>query len=312
MPAVSVIVPVYNVEQYLRRCLDSLCAQTMNDVEFILVDDGSTDHSSSICDSYAENDSRFRVIHRKNGGLSAARNTGIEAASGTYLMFADSDDWVEPGFCEYPYERALMDNAQLVIFSYTMIDFPSSKIIQSHEDGPISEEEAMYLLHHGNSLVAWNKMYYRTLFDHIRYPEGRLFEDLGTTYKFVHEASSISYLDMKLYNYCYHSSSLSHKSAGKGAMDNYELSRGHIRDLDAWGYKELAYQLRNNMELYYLVSFGANGPYGKEASAYCRSLPFRPKNYPLDHTIMLNLYRAAPPLFDLAAKAFGKRYELPE
>lgn len=102
MPKVSVIVPVYNVEPYLRQCLDSIVSQTLKDIEIILIDDGSTDGSGEICDEYKREDHRIRVIHKVNEGLSAARNDGIDASTAPYIMFVDGDDWVEPEFCETP------------------------------------------------------------------------------------------------------------------------------------------------------------------------------------------------------------------
>ena len=116
MPKVSVIIPVYNVESYLRKCVDSIIGQTLINIEIILVDDGSTDRSGSICDEYRRQDGRIQVIHKANGGLSSARNVGIDAASAPYIMFLDSDDWAEPGFCEIPYDAAVDTNSDLVIF----------------------------------------------------------------------------------------------------------------------------------------------------------------------------------------------------
>ena len=112
---VSVIVPVYNVEKYVRQCLESLKAQTLEDVEFVIIDDGSTDSSGRICDEYSI-DSRFRVFHTENRGLSAARNRGLDEARGEWIEFVDSDDWVLPGFCEVPLKAAIENNADLVIF----------------------------------------------------------------------------------------------------------------------------------------------------------------------------------------------------
>ena len=115
-PLVSVIVPVYRVEAYLEQCVDSLLGQTLERIEIILVDDGSPDSCGAICDRYAAADPRVRTIHRENGGLSASRNTGIEAAAGEYLMFVDSDDWVESDYCGLPWELARTSGADLVMF----------------------------------------------------------------------------------------------------------------------------------------------------------------------------------------------------
>lgn len=115
-PLISVIVPIYNVEKYVRKCLDSLVAQTLREIEVICIDDGSTDRSGEIADEIARDDARFRVIHTENRGLSAARNRGIDEARSQWLMFVDSDDWVSPEFCRVPYEAAIEYGADLVIF----------------------------------------------------------------------------------------------------------------------------------------------------------------------------------------------------
>ena len=116
-PLVSVIVPNYNVERYVRKCLDSLRGQTLREIEVICIDDGSTDESGRIVDEYAKEDERLRVIHTENRGLSAARNRGIDEARADWLMFVDSDDWVDPDFCKVPYEAAIENQADLVIFA---------------------------------------------------------------------------------------------------------------------------------------------------------------------------------------------------
>ena len=121
-PLLSVIVPVYKVEDVLSRCLDSLCRQSLQNIEILLVDDASPDRCGAICEAYAEKDPRFRVIHHpENRGLSATRNTGIAQASADYLMFVDSDDWVHEDFCKLPYECAEQTGADLVMFGYRNI-----------------------------------------------------------------------------------------------------------------------------------------------------------------------------------------------
>ena len=156
-PKVSVIVPMYNVEAYLPRCLNSLRRQTLSDIEIILVDDGSPDRCGEIADRYAREDGRFRVIHQANAGLSAARNRGIELASAPYLMFVDSDDWVEPDFCRIPFETAEEHGADLVIFRRwrdgLLDQEPEAELLP---EGLFSKEEVMPLLYHGAGVVAWN------------------------------------------------------------------------------------------------------------------------------------------------------------
>lgn len=118
MIKISVIIPVYNVEKYIRKCVDSVINQTLKDIEIILVNDGSPDNCPAICDEYEKTDSRIKVIHKKNGGVSDARNAGIDIATGEYLVFVDSDDWIEPNTCEILFDEATENNAEFVIPAY--------------------------------------------------------------------------------------------------------------------------------------------------------------------------------------------------
>ena len=117
VPDISIIVPIYNIKAYLDQCLNSLRNQTLQNIEVILIDDGSSDGSSGVCDTYVKKDSRFRVIHKQNEGLSAARNEGLNAALADYIMFVDRDDWVEPEFCEAPYHVAKKNRSGISGFS---------------------------------------------------------------------------------------------------------------------------------------------------------------------------------------------------
>ncbi len=146
MPKVSVVIPVYNVRDYVSYCIDCVVSQTLTDIEIILVDDGSTDGSGDICDKYASADNRIIVIHKQNEGLSSARNDGIEASRSPFVMFIDSDDWVEPNFCELPYNMAEKEKADVVLFTFNRI-FDNTNAIRADVDlktGRLSEEEAMY------------------------------------------------------------------------------------------------------------------------------------------------------------------------
>ncbi|MBR4456598.1 MAG: glycosyltransferase family 2 protein [Solobacterium sp.] len=312
MRRVSVIVPVYNVAPYLKRCIESLLDQTMKEIELILVDDGSTDGSEAICDEYAERNPGICVIHTPNQGLASARNTGIDAAESEYIMFADSDDYVEPDFCRIPYECAVKNHADLVIFGYSRTGFKDHKQPFTHEEGWLADRQAQYLLHHGMACVAWNKLYRRSLFETIRYPEGRVYEDFGTTYKLLHKADSIFYLNTRLYHYCYRVSSLSNHRIGRSELDSFELSLEQIRSLAEWNYPEIAQEVKDDMYLYYLVCFGNHGAYAKECSDYCRSLKLFPAYFPLSFRIMLVCYRYLPPVFDLISIFSHKRVRYPE
>lgn len=207
-PLISVIVPVYRVEEYLERCVKSILSQTYKNLEVILVDDGSPDQCPAICDACAEKDARVKVIHQENKGLSGARNAGIDAASGEYLAFVDSDDYVSPHFIEELYQ--LLQDTGCAIgqcrFSYVK------------GDGLVEEGDSAFCIYRGESLmeqlygpeekatcfvVAWNKLYRAELFKEtgIRYPEGRIHEDEATTYRLFHEAKKLVFLDRALYGY---------------------------------------------------------------------------------------------------------------
>lgn len=207
-PLISVIVPVYRVEEYLERCVKSILSQTYKNLEVILVDDGSPDQCPAICDACAEKDARVKVIHQENKGLSGARNAGIDAASGEYLAFVDSDDYVNPHFIEELYQ--LLQDTGCAIgqcrFSYVK------------GDGLVEEGDSAFCIYRGESLmeqlygpeekatcfvVAWNKLYRAELFKEtgIRYPEGRIHEDEATTYRLFHEAKKLAFLDRALYGY---------------------------------------------------------------------------------------------------------------
>ena len=207
-PLISVIVPVYRVEKYLERCVKSILSQTYKNLEVILVDDGSPDQCPAICDACAEKDVRVKVIHQENKGLSGARNAGIDAASGEYLAFVDSDDYVNPHFIEELYQ--LLQDTGCAIgqcrFSYVK------------GDGLVEEGDSAFCIYRGESLmeqlygpeekatcfvVPWNKLYRAELFKEtgIRYPEGRIHEDEATTYRLFHEAKKLAFLDRALYGY---------------------------------------------------------------------------------------------------------------
>lgn len=204
----SVIVPVYNVAAYLSRCVDSLLEQQDVELEILLVDDGSTDASGSICDGYAARDSRVRVIHKENGGLSSARNAGLDAAEGEYLTFVDSDDYVEPD--SYGPMLALAERwgARLVCGGRYDVDGNTGEKtvgLCPEKTQRISGEElaGRIFLWDGCDSSACDKLYHRSLFDTIRYPEGRVCEDVPVTYRLVLKAEWVVLWNRPYYHY-YH------------------------------------------------------------------------------------------------------------
>ncbi len=207
MAVISVIVPVYKVENYLSRCVDSILAQTYADFELILVDDGSPDNCGAICDAYARQDERIHVIHQENGGLSAARNAGIDwvfANSGSaYLAFVDSDDWVAPDYLRQLYQAVSDTGCRISVCGlYKTQGAPLPE--GSGSPAQVMDAEAYYcsqVIHDGVTMVAWNKLYHRSLFEKLRYPVGKLHEDEFTTYLAVYEAGRVAVLSDPLYAY---------------------------------------------------------------------------------------------------------------
>ena len=180
-PLLSIIVPVYKVENYLPKCIDSILAQTFTDFELILVDDGSPDNCPALCDAAAEKDARVRVIHQKNGGLSAARNAGLDAARGAWIGFVDSDDYIAPEMYEVLYQAVQSTGADLALCDYAEVDEAGTPCPQMHVSLSEGELTGQELLKRASGLMvqlAWNKLYRRAIFTQLRYPEGKLNEDL--------------------------------------------------------------------------------------------------------------------------------------
>ena len=215
---ISVIVPVYNVEEYLSRCVDSILAQTHSNLEVILVDDGAKDASGVICDGYAAQDPRVKVIHKKNGGLSSARNRGLEAAGGEYIAFVDSDDWIEPD--AYAHLLHIMDkyDVKLVCGGRYDVDGDTGEktvgLCPAREEAISAEELAgRIFLWDGCDSSACDKLYHRTLLENFRYPEGKVCEDVPVTYRIVLAAERVAVSDKPFYNYFHRSGSISTAAA---------------------------------------------------------------------------------------------------
>lgn len=203
---ISVIVPIYNVENYLVECLNSICSQTYSNLEIILVDDGSTDSSGRIADEYADGDCRIQVFHRENGGLSVARNKGVKVASGEYLAFVDSDDVIADSFVQTLYDMIL--EKKVLIAQCGLLRFVDQA---PQKPGP-KEAFRMYsgiemqlqLYNHAvevEAVVACNKLYHKRLFQEIQFPEGRYHEDEGSTYLLYDLAQKVAVTRQPLYYY---------------------------------------------------------------------------------------------------------------
>lgn len=202
-PLISVIVPVYNVEKYVGKCLDSIINQTYQNLQIIVIDDGSNDSSGKICENYAKKDDRIEVIHQKNGGLANARNTGLKYAKGVYVTFIDSDDWVEDIFVEILYQDIIQNNCNISMVKH-FIDYPQKSIVAASKAQILmnSKECLKKLLYADDvDISAWGKLYRSSLFDTIRYPDGYEFEDTVTTPELVINAQRIFLNSIPLYHY---------------------------------------------------------------------------------------------------------------
>jgi glycosyltransferase involved in cell wall biosynthesis len=203
MCLISVIVPVYNVEKYLPRCIESILNQTYRNFELILVDDGSTDRSGQICDEYKVKDERIRVLHKPNGGQSEARNEGIEQARGEYINFFDADDFAEKDILEYLISLARKYNADLVVTAPVLL-YESGRtrdLVSSLKEGvyPRKEVYRSILLQTGIEAQSWGKLYKKFLFDKIRYPVGEIYEDFKIIHEIIEEAGVIVFGEKRKY-----------------------------------------------------------------------------------------------------------------
>ena len=201
-PRISIIVPIYKVEVYLRRCIDSILRQTYQNIEIILVDDGSPDGCGAICDAYAAKDDRIRVIHKENGGLSDARNAGLDVATGDYIGFVDSDDWIAPDMYAYLLDGLTRSNADVAICEYYNV-FPkrrraTRRDAERHFYGDRAVE-ALLQLKIGN--YAWNKLYKRALWDDLRFAVGEKYEDVRVMYRLFGKCSHVVALPEPKYFY---------------------------------------------------------------------------------------------------------------
>lgn len=221
---ISVIIPVYNVEKYLKRCLDSVINQTYKNLEIILVDDGSTDNSGKICDEYAKNDKRIIVIHKENGGVSVARNIGLDIGTGDYVNFIDSDDWIDLKFFKKLYDNLLKSHADISCCDY----------IRTEKYKNLKKEFLNYMDYYGENILEvylekeltspCNKLYKKELWQNIKFPANKTNEDICTIFKIFLKSKIVIYTEEKLYYYYKHSDST---TKSKFSNKNLDL-------LDAW------------------------------------------------------------------------------
>lgn len=252
MPKISVVVPVYNVEAYLEKCARSILTQSERDLELLLIDDGSTDRSGALCEEIAGTDTRVRVVHQENRGLGGARNTGIEEARGEWIIFPDSDDWLEPETIERALKAAESTGAEMSLFAFRSVDMQGGTISEQFESLP--EGVPLNLQEHRDLLLiaptAWSKLYRTDLFRRtgVRYPSRVWYEDVRTTTKLLPSCRSVVYTGYIGYNYLQRPGSI---------MNNMNLSRNReiidaFDDILGW-YREQGLFDEYRMELLHLT-----------------------------------------------------------
>ena len=232
-PLISVIVPVYNVEKYLRRCLDSIVNQTYKNLEIILVDDGSVDNSGNICDEYAVKDKRIQVIHKENGGLSSARNKGLDIINGEYVSFIDSDDYVDNSFIEKLYTICINNNVDIAQCDFSEFGANGcdlqNDVIKNNKYTQNELQEKIYTKTGYKSIVVWNKLYKCYIYRDLRFPFGKVHEDEFTTYKaFFVCKTPIVITNEKLYYYRVNPDSIMRKKFNLNRLDVLEAFEERI------------------------------------------------------------------------------------
>lgn len=224
VPLISVIIPVYNVEKYLPECMSSVCGQSYKNLEILLIDDGSTDESGRICDQWREKDSRIKVIHQENRGLSAARNAGLEVCRGEYITFVDSDDCIKNRFIQCGYEISRQYQADIVCFGFR--SFTDAKELDGKRRSGrkkikvLNREEAMkaWLYKKYYNVAAWGKLYRKEMLEKIFFPEGKLHEDVGCTWKCFLKAGCVACSNEEMYGY----------RVRKGSIKNSDFKRQRL------------------------------------------------------------------------------------
>lgn len=263
---ISVIVPVYNVKDYLEKCVDSILSQTYSELEVLLIDDGSTDGSSLICDILANKDNRIKVIHQDNGGLSAARNTGLDIATGEYIAFVDSDDYIKKTMYA-DMLRALNDSdADIAIGGIRYIDEKDNPLfdISLDELVEVEDEREKYSQLQENDIltvVQWNKLYRKEIFKDIRYPVGKIHEDVYVAHRELYNANKIIFIPGEYYYYVQRIGSIMNKDESISqiidAINGYEERIDFFKKIE----EEDAYK-SSIMALYDYITWKYDSMYG--------------------------------------------------
>lgn len=307
---ISVIVPVYKVEDLLSRCVDSIARQSYQNLEIILVDDGSPDRCGEICDDYARRDSRIRVIHKPNGGLSDARNAALDIASGAYLTFVDSDDWIHADYVSTLYRLCHERASEISVCRFRRTEQCMEDIVPPSSDvQTLSNCETLRQLvgpRHTLLTVAWAKLYKTSVFTGIRFPVGRIHEDEFTTYRVIGNATSVTLTSAPLYYYWQRPDSIMGTGKNKkGSLDAINAYQERARFIEQLGMMDLLGEANAQLFRKYLQLYRWLGPETEQASRARLMVEMkqlvkemRYMRQPLAFRIFSELYVTAPRLVD--------------
>ena len=314
-PLVSVIIPIFNTEKLLPRCIESVLGQQMRSIEIILINDGSTDKSGALCDGYSKTDERVRVFHIPHQGVASARNVGLQKASSEFIMFVDSDDWVSADFCAEAYQCVVNHHADIVMFGLQRIcnHLILGEVVKAVDTniprGYKTKKEAIDLLFNGTGSYCCNKLFRKSLFQNVYFPDGHLYEDVGTVYKVVWNAENIYYLPKTLYNYCSHPGSITTLRSHQACVDWVGMRLRMLQDLSAWGYPT------EKLDLYYIsyaisycILFGAaeaetKNPVFMNSFRRCKTIP---TEFTWKRRSLFILLKRSPFLFDVVCNLWRK------
>ena len=306
-PIISVIIPAYNVEGYLRRCLNSLKRQTFTQIEVICIDDGSTDGTGAIADEFTTSEwPRFRCIHTQNQGVSAARNLGIDVAEGDWLMFVDSDDTVHKDYCRLPYKAACHYGADLVIFDHA---YEHKRKLEPNKNLPVGVIDFETAIKFTGNAV-WRRLYKKELFKSIRFPEGKIYEDILTTYKVMHEAKKIALLNFRLYYYTVRKNSISHEHSEERAKAFFGTTLEKWEAVRSYGCSEdaMIYALQTSAIQLLSHTRPADDRLHHEAEKIVNSIQGYPKYLSKYQKGAVMLWRINRKLFNLMALIFRRGF----
>lgn len=228
---VSVIIPIYNVEKYLDKCIKSVIEQTYKNLEIVLIDDGSPDNCPKICDDWAKKDKRIKVIHKTNGGLSDARNIGIGNAKGKYLLFVDSDDYIENNMIYELHENAKQNNIDIVASGFIYeTDNEQTKYYDKSNYIENSEQILERIFNNNDiSTAIWDKLYKRDLFNNIMFPVGKIHEDMAVLYKLIDKSNKVMHIDKAYYHYVQRDDSIIYAKFNKKKLSIIEFKEDILK-----------------------------------------------------------------------------------